>query len=63
MQNIICTPEILATETENQRNARHAEFYARCAPAYAAFNRGERTPQAMAAKRAVMQATKNMKTA
>jgi hypothetical protein len=47
MNNIICTPQILATETKEQRAARLSEFYARCNPNYAAYNRGIRTTCAL----------------
>jgi len=60
MNNVIVTPETLATESNENRPARHAEFYARCNPNYAAFNRGVRTAQAIAAKKAVLAATKTL---
>ena len=61
MNNIIVTPETLATESNEQRAARHAEFYARCNPNYAAYNRGQRTAETIAAKKAVVAATQSLK--
>jgi hypothetical protein len=58
MQNIIVTANTLATETADQRAARIAEFNARCAPSYAAYNRGVRNTQTIAAKKAVLDATR-----
>lgn len=63
MNNQIVTAEILATETKEQRAARLAEFYARCSPDYARYNRGERTAKAIAAKKTVVAATKKLQAA
>ena len=62
MNNVIVTPETLATESNEQRAARHAEFYARCNPNYAAYNRGIRTAETIAAKKAVVAATRKLNT-